>query len=311
MAFHIDLLDGLTYDAIAFRHPITSLLNANGGIIASGDLAVSAQSTPNMSVSVAVGSCWVPANSEAYQGMYYFINDAAYNVTIPAADSSPRIDLIVVQVTDPSVTGTGTAGVSIIDVTGTPASSPVAPATPQNALVLAQVSVAASATSISSSDITQETSPALFGLQLPYNQLVAPNNLARLYATAQTVISSGTATQVTGLAQDYAMGSTTTSNSEIVIGTTGIYQVSYSIAWQNGGGAPGSGMYLAEVYHNGSFVRGAGTNFTGGYLPRFGGSDLISCVAGDTLQLWGEQNSGANQATDPSPTTYISAVQVG
>lgn len=86
----------------------------------------------------------------------YHDSDAVENVAISAADATnPRIDIIVMKcdVTQNPDAASGNIP-SIIVVTGTPAVSPSAPATPSNCLKLAQIAVAAGATSIVTGNIT-------------------------------------------------------------------------------------------------------------------------------------------------------------
>jgi hypothetical protein len=133
-----------------------------GGPIGIGDLVVTAQGTPNMSVAVAAGRAWIPGSQVANvsggtfstQAGYFALNDGPATVTISTANATnPRIDLVYIAVQDSFYSGSNNATVLGV-VTGTPAASPVAPAAPSNSLVLAQVAVAANATSITSGNIT-------------------------------------------------------------------------------------------------------------------------------------------------------------
>jgi hypothetical protein len=80
------------------------------------------------------------------QGLYVCPNSAARVVALDAADvTNPRIDLIVLQVQDQPL-GDPVTQAQVRAVTGTPSGSPVAPATPTGAIVLARVAVAAAPT---------------------------------------------------------------------------------------------------------------------------------------------------------------------
>lgn len=160
--------------AETFRQAPSSLV-AGTGVVGSGDLAVSALSTPNMSVDVAPGQIWIPgtlASTTGFgtnlnaqtgyglpsafneQGCYQAWNNGTVNVVIAAADpTNPRIDIIVAYVQDAEYAGSANQGVIGV-VTGTAAATPAAPAAPASAVVLAQVAVAAGVTSITSGDIT-------------------------------------------------------------------------------------------------------------------------------------------------------------
>ena len=75
-------------------------------------------------------------------------------LTVATSDPShPRIDIVVARVND---LGNSSSSCDVDIVTGTPAASPVAPATPAASLLLAQVLVPTSASSIISGDITDK-----------------------------------------------------------------------------------------------------------------------------------------------------------
>ena len=141
------------------RRALGTLLGPAGGIVTAGDLAVTQQATPNMSVLMGVGQCWVSGTQTATQGSYYGRNAAAVTLAIAAANvSNPRIDTIIVQVQDaeysgslkqmaPAVlTGTPTSGATLANLTG-------AATVPASSLVIAYVLVPAGATSIVTADI--------------------------------------------------------------------------------------------------------------------------------------------------------------
>jgi len=103
----------------------------------SSGVKVSAQSTPNMTVQVAAGTVYMPS------GSIYNIS-AISSLAINAADSTyPRYDLIYVN----------TSG-QVSYLAGTPAASPSVPGIPTGGLGLANIYVAANATSITTSNIT-------------------------------------------------------------------------------------------------------------------------------------------------------------
>lgn len=156
MTLYASVIDNVSYSAgPGWRYAWGSMWDASGAVNYDADFQVTAQSTPNMSVNVAPGQAWIAGTLESPQGYYYVLSTATETVTIPAANSAnPRIDLICVVVTDPAAGQTGTAGASIIDVTGTPAAAPVPPSAPPNSITVAQVAVGAGVTSITQSNIT-------------------------------------------------------------------------------------------------------------------------------------------------------------
>lgn len=124
------------------------------GVVRSTDLAVSQNGTPDMSVNVATGGCFIRGTQSANQGAYHLWNDATVNVAIATSNpTNPRRDLIVAVVRDAYYSGADNDA-RVIVVTGTAAASPVDPTLPANALVLARVSVAANASSITTANIT-------------------------------------------------------------------------------------------------------------------------------------------------------------
>lgn len=111
-----------------------------------------------MNVHAATGAAFIQGTETTTQGVYGLYSDAAVTVPIAAADATnDRISLIVAEVLDATYSGSSNIG-QIVEVAGTPASTPVAPATPKNALVLAQVRVPHGATSIVSGNITDKRS---------------------------------------------------------------------------------------------------------------------------------------------------------
>lgn len=132
----------------------TAALVNDAGVNHPDHLTVAQQGTPAMSVQVAAGSAFVAGTESAQQGVYFAYNDATVNVAISAADATnPRRDLIVCRVKDAAYSGASNEA-SIESVTGTPAASPSLPTVPANCHVLAEIAVAAGATSITNAHIT-------------------------------------------------------------------------------------------------------------------------------------------------------------
>jgi hypothetical protein len=121
---------------------------------AAGDLLVTQNGTPNMSVNVAAGHVWIDGTESATQGAYKAYNDATKNLVVAASDpTNPRKDLVVAKVQDAAYSGATNAWTLAV-VTGTPAGSPAEPAVPANAVVLAMINVAALATTVTTANIT-------------------------------------------------------------------------------------------------------------------------------------------------------------
>lgn len=132
----------------------TQALWATTGIINSSSLAVTPNSPVGMSVIVASGWAAIVGTTQSNMGTYVAYNDAPVVLPVTTADpSNPRIDRVCVTVNDAFYSG-ALNNVEIQVVAGTPASSPVAPATPANSISLATIAVAAGALSIGAGNIT-------------------------------------------------------------------------------------------------------------------------------------------------------------
>lgn len=123
--------------------------SASPGIVGFGELKVTEKSgTPNMSVDVAGGRCYIDGSEATYQGSYFAENRGNTNLVISASDgTNPRKDLIVAKVQDSNYSG-ATKAWSLAVVTGTPAASPSEPSAPANSIVLAMVDVPAASSSV-------------------------------------------------------------------------------------------------------------------------------------------------------------------
>lgn len=160
-------LQNVPINADTVRQAIASLLpNGAGGIVQTGDFAVTQTGTPSMGVSVGVGRAWIEGTDVAHlagqnygkQGKYFILNDAAYPVTIATANNTnPRIDVIYAAIQDAAYAGSNNQPVIAV-ATGIPTSGATYPANatalPTNAIPLAWINVAANATSILNASIT-------------------------------------------------------------------------------------------------------------------------------------------------------------
>lgn len=154
MAIEPNWMQNRDYSARLDRQIIASLFYE--GVRTPGAYAVSERGAgANMSVDVAVGEAFVDGDDQPNQGTYFVESDAVVNIAIGAAPgSNSRIDLVVLQVRDPNAGGPAGDDAVIQVVAGTVAASPVAPAVPDSALVLAQVTVASGTASITTAMIS-------------------------------------------------------------------------------------------------------------------------------------------------------------
>lgn len=109
------------------------------GVVGYGDLLCSGTT---LTIAVAAGGAFISAAAAA-GGDWYLYNDASVNVALSAYEANPRIDLIVAWVRDNAEDASTFTDSRITFVKGTASGSPVAPAVPAGALVLARVNVPA------------------------------------------------------------------------------------------------------------------------------------------------------------------------
>jgi len=131
-------------------------IRARGGVHPNlgQELVVTQAGSPNMTVLVETGYASIPGTESALQGNYYVVNDAQVTLSITAAHATlARIDIVVINVRDAFYSGVSN-DVQLQVIAGTPASSPVAPAAPVNAIIVAEVAVGAGVTSITNANIT-------------------------------------------------------------------------------------------------------------------------------------------------------------
>ena len=132
----------------------TQALWATTGIINASSLEVTQNAPAGMSVRVALGWAAIVGTTQANMGTYVGYNDATVVLGVTTADpTNPRIDRVCMTVNDAYYTGASN-NVVLQVVAGTPAGSPVAPATPANSISLATVAVAAGATALTTANIT-------------------------------------------------------------------------------------------------------------------------------------------------------------
>jgi hypothetical protein len=119
-------------------------------------LVVTQQGAPTMGITVGTGVVYIAGTEGTSQGGYTAIAPTTTNIAVTAAHATlPRIDIVVAQVQDQVYSGV-TNTWSLAVVAGTAAASPVAPAAPNNSVILANIAVAAAVTSIVNANITDK-----------------------------------------------------------------------------------------------------------------------------------------------------------
>lgn len=249
-----------------------------------------------MSVNVASGLVVVDGTQDTtHQGSYVCLNDAVVNLTIAAADpTNPRIDIVVAQVQDSQYSG-ATDAWKLAVVTGTPAPSPSAPALPANAVLLANVAVAANATSIVSANITDKR---LFVGSTPFR--------ARAFQSTIQSIPNATFTKLTIDTVSYDPNSNldVVTNHRYTAPVTGYYRVTGSVLM-----ASAATGLIAKIYVNGSPVTASIQGTLLGGLA----ADEIHLNAGDFVEVFVSQSSGAAVNTVPAApqTCYLAVTYTG
>jgi hypothetical protein len=128
-----------------------------------------------MTVNVAAGVMFVPGTEGAQQALYTCVAPSVTNLGLTAAHASlPRIDIVVATVRDSAYSGANNDWLLQI-IAGTAAGSPTAPAAPANSLVLAQIAVAATTTTITNANITDVRQYSPFGIIPCRNTTDYPN----------------------------------------------------------------------------------------------------------------------------------------
>jgi hypothetical protein len=149
-------LQGGTYSARQDRS-LLDVIFTEGVIDPGGSALLVAERAAgaNDTVDVAAGAAIITGDDEADQGKYYVRNTAVVNVAFtPAPGTDERIDLLVLQVNDPTAGGAAGDNAVFEVITGTVAVSAVAPAVPDTAIPLAEVLRLSTDTTIVNARIT-------------------------------------------------------------------------------------------------------------------------------------------------------------
>jgi hypothetical protein len=279
----------LSHGAQLFRQAINSLLPltasgfAYGGTINPNDYLVTPQGSPNMTVNVAGGvpggQAWVQGTTNVgVQGLYYCFNDATVIQPIAASDpSNGRIDISCLQVQDAFYAGAVNSA-SLVIVTGTPSGSPVPPTQPASSIQLAEIAVAALATSITGGDITN--SPQSLAAGVPYG-----NGLGSISVPNDTL----TAVPITLISSNYGVVS---ASDALQIPFGGMYQLSASASC-NGT----SGKLLVAITDNTIQVSGGAATVpmtTGVPTDQVSASTTAFCNSGDLIGVSVTQETGGS-----------------
>jgi len=189
---HTASTDRSVMNALINGPRVANALQSSGGInmTLGAAMAITQSVTPAMTIDIGSGVCVVPGGDAASQGSYAVVNDATVTVAIAASDPTlPRIDRVIVLIRDAQFSGVNNDAIFSV-LTGTPASSPVPPNVPGDALGLAQVRVNAGVTSILNAVITDGRNPitTLGGVETCLSSNKPTNGLYVGYTIWQTDI---------------------------------------------------------------------------------------------------------------------------
>ena len=294
-------LQNASHSAAVFRQAVSAAFQSPG-ILGAGELAVSQQGTPNMSVILGAGRAMVAGSqvtppsglSFTTQAMYNTLNDGSITLTVTTANATnPRIDAVYIGVQDAFYSGSTNTAVAGI-VAGTPSSSPVAPSIPANSLLLAYIAVGAGVTSIVTANITSK-------------QPLAGGTAARIRFKGSiltgTSITINTPIIYSTIVEDTAAGwSATTGKYTVPAG--GMYQLTVA-AKQNTGAV----AFSVGLYKNGAGIAFAGNAAAAAYT----GCSVTHyevCQAGDTLYAQGLSTNFTTQSDSPAHNNYLEIVNL-
>jgi hypothetical protein len=142
-------INGATDTAESFRLAAgglwvpASALNSRTGVTSPPVLT----GTGSFTCTVGAFTCVIDGTLNSLQGSYPVALDAATTVTINAANTQARIDLISLQIQDNDYDGSGLHQGTVVYTAGTPGSG-TAPASPADSIALFNVPVAANAVSV-------------------------------------------------------------------------------------------------------------------------------------------------------------------
>jgi hypothetical protein len=304
------VLQNGSHTAALFRQAFASLFgktqpgtltSSAGGVVNTSDLAVTAQASPNMTVNVAGGSCWIPQTQAANGGLYFGLNDATVVVSISASNATnPRVDLVCATVNDAAysgstnnwtiqaITGTATAGATLSNLTG-------APAIPAASIPLAYILVPAASTSVTSGNIADVRT----FLGMPNAN--RGNPAARMYQTASTSVpGGGTYSQITSLAADFTLGGFTFASNALTVPVAGKYLATATVNTLQTTGVIGSSIYVNGIAAR-TVIQAANT--TAAWATT---TDLISLNANDVVSLYAYSTSSTTTNIYSSQGCWLS-----
>ena len=299
-------LQNASHSAAVFRQA-TSAPFQSAGILGAGELAVTQQGTPNMSVILGAGRAMVagsqvtpPAGlSFTTQAMYNVLNDGSITLTVTTSNpTNPRIDAVYVGVQDAFYSGSNNQAVAGI-VVGVPAPSPVAPSVPVNSQLVAYIAVGAGVTSIVNANITAKAPLAALMGGVPTVTRFKGSILTPTAITHDANINYST------IVEDTA-GGWNAAGAYYSIPAVG----TYLFASQIKSDTSGTGQASILLRKNGANVAASPNSPSGSFV----GINLVhyeTCAVADQISVWA--HGGANWTTindSPAQNNYLEIVKI-
>jgi hypothetical protein len=280
------------------RQLISCLSGARDGILHGSDLAVTQNGGGAMSVIVSSGFALISGTDSApAQGQYHVYNDANVTVTVPTANgSNPRIDLICATIQDAYYAG-GSNTAILQDVAGTPAASPLVPATPADSIVLAHLYVGTGAASILTANINGTTGTNNPDALIPFAPRrigIRQNGVSTTGGTITATVPPGAA--VAGMAIPFSQGYNHNYRMRYIIPFTSSAATVVHACIANFGIIMGNSHSWQTTAAGGSYTLVGETEFSivGGYVP--------------AVQMW---STTANTITLTSGMGWFSIDDIG
>ncbi|WP_420169004.1 hypothetical protein [Streptomyces violaceoruber] len=202
-------------------------------------LRVRAAATPNMTVIISAGFCFVDNHDAGGSGTYVCVNDGDKTLTVPTAGGAGqyRRDCVVASVYDAETAGSVSEWrLEIIQgAYAASAGAAVRPSLPPNCALLADITVGPSQTSVAAANISdvRNFTVAAGGI-LPVSASVAPNRLhpgQMLYLTDTDVLAVGQLAGTTRQVREYIRPSQSLQTSAPPFNTVATYVDFSAAAW--------------------------------------------------------------------------------
>jgi hypothetical protein len=284
-----------TYPAAVDRGLLSTLWPSSGS---TGGAATVVANT--MNVSVAAGTAAVALASSAGTALCRW--DAPEVVTLTAAPPSgqSRIDVIVIQVRDAALDAGANNDFIVQAIAGTPATtgSQVAPAVPNNAYAVAQLTIAGGIANLNGVAVTDRRRP------------INPRDVleARVYRNAAFTFSGGQVTLPFDSVSRDPWGMWQMANSAFVIPVAGLYLVTVHVTTAPATNTQWLNIILTQ--NGGTVALTSGTNaIAAGYIVNII-TDLVPCAVGDSLVVQGQPQS-SSPIVPASYQTYFAIAYYG